>query len=141
MARLIAVLAVLAFTLVPMGLVVPAASAQQCSFAPGSVVQLAGTPHLFIADAQGTLHWGGATRGLAGKTIEWSNRCNIGLDALRAAPRGDPWLSSGLPQIGEAIFLSKWEDTEAAPTLLHIQSIPDVELFGITSANYLNFVL
>ena len=43
--------------------------------------------------------------------------------------RGDPWLSSGLPKIGEPIYLSKWEDSDPAPTLLHIQSIADVELF------------
>jgi hypothetical protein len=100
-----------------------------------------GTPHLFIVDEQGVLHWGGDTRALAGRTINWNARCNVGLDALRAMPRGDPWLTAGLPKIGEPIYLAKWEDTEAQPRLLHIQSIPDVELFGINTANYLNFVM
>src|SRR5262249_16036237 len=90
---------------------------------------------------QGILHWGGDTRALAGRFIDWNSRCDVGLDTLRAARRGDPWLSSGLPKIGEPIFLSKWEDTEAAPTLLHIQSIPDGELFGINEAKYGSFVL
>lgn len=113
----------------------------QCSFAPGSVVELAGTPHLFIADSNGVLHWGGDTRGLAGRPIDWNNRCSLELGPLRAARRGDPWLSAGLPKIGEPIYQAKWEDTEAAPTLLHILSIADVELFGITEANYGNFIL
>src|SRR5438067_10603905 len=118
-----------------------AASAQssQCSMTNGAVVQLTGTPHLFVVDASGVLHWGGDTRGLAGKFIDWNNRCTVGLDALRAMRRGDPWLSSGLPKIGNPIYLSKWEDSETSPTLVHIQSIADVELFGINEANYGNF--
>ncbi|MBM2812719.1 MAG: hypothetical protein HW416_3478, partial [Chloroflexi bacterium] len=87
------------------------------------------------------LHWGGDTRSLAGRVINWSGQCAVNLSQLTAAPRGDPWLSSGLPKIGDPIYLSKWEDTEAAPTLLHIQSIADVELFGIHTANYGNFIL
>jgi hypothetical protein len=118
----------------------PAVQAQ-CSFTPGAVVQLVGTPHLFIVDESGVLHWGGDTRALAGRYIDWSRHCDLSLDALRATRRGDPWLSSGLPKIGDPIYLSKWEDTEATPRLLHIQSITDVELFGINAANYLNFVL
>ncbi len=133
----VAALVVLGF-----GALTPAsAQSSQCSMAPGAVVQLTGTPHLFVADSQGVLHWGGDTRGFAGKFIDWNNRCSVGLDALRAMPRGDPYLSSGLPKIGDPIYLSKWEDSEASPTLLHILSIADVELFGINERNYGNFVL
>ncbi len=117
------------------------AAVQACLSTPGAVVQLIGTPHLFIVDAQGVLHWGGDTRGLAGRPIDWSTQCEVDLETLLQAIRGDPWLSSGLPRVGEAIYLSKWEDTEPAPTLLHIQSIADVELFGITTANYGNYVI
>jgi len=46
-----------------------------------------------------------------------------------------------MPKIGEPIYLAKWETDEDAPRLLHIQSIADVELFGIGTANYLNFVM
>jgi hypothetical protein len=105
------------------------------------VIQLVGTPHLFIADELGMLHWGGDTRALAGKVIDWSNHCDVGLDVLRSMSRGDPWLSSGLPKIGNPIYLSKWEDADPSPTLLHIQSISDVELFGINETNYGRFVL
>src|SRR5215216_3226345 len=119
---------------------VPTTTAQ-CTYAPGTPVQLVGTPHLFIADDQGVLHWGGDTRALAGHDIAWGNQCTVTLSELTAATRGDPWLSAGLPKIGEPIYLAKWEDTDRAPRLLHILSIADVELFGINTANYGNFVL
>jgi fibronectin type 3 domain-containing protein len=138
MVRMLVVLGfVLAHTLVLMSPV----AAQQCLTAPGAVVQLVGTPHLFVVDEQGILHWGGDTRGLSGHYIDWSNRCEVELNVLQQARRGDPWLSSGLPKIGNPIFLSKWEDDEAEPTLLHIQSIADVELFGINATNYGNFII
>jgi hypothetical protein len=55
--------------------------------------------------------------------------------------RADPWLSAGLIKIGDPIYFVKWESGEARPTLLHIQSIRDVELFGIDATNYGTFVL
>jgi hypothetical protein len=119
---------------------VPTTTAQ-CTYSEGTPVQLVGTPHLFIADAQGVLHWGGDTRALAGKEILWGNQCTVTLSELTAATRGDPWLSAGLPKIGDPIYLAKWEDTDRAPRFLRIQSIPDVELFGINTANYGNFIM
>jgi len=140
MFRLAVALAVLGSTLTSM-LAPTQVAAQQCNYSFGNVVQLTGTPHLFIADEQGILHWGGDTRGLANRLVDWNNRCNVGLDTLQGARRGDPWLSSGLPKIGDPIYLSKWETEEQAPRLLHIQTIADVELFGINTANYGNFIL
>jgi len=109
--------------------------------AAGAVVGLAGTPHLWIADAQGLLHWAGDTRALAGKTILWSTRRDVTLDQLKTMQRGDPWLSAGLLKIGTPIYLVKWETEQAQPTLLQIQNIADVEIFGINSANYGLFVM
>ncbi|HXI16574.1 MAG TPA: hypothetical protein VNM48_09390 [Chloroflexota bacterium] len=43
-------------------------AAQQLGVARG-VYALAGTPHLWISDDQGTLHWGGDTRALSGRAI------------------------------------------------------------------------
>jgi hypothetical protein len=60
---------------------------------------------------------------------------------LRAFQRGDPWLSAGLLKIGDPIYQVKWETNEAQPRLLHIQSIQDVEVFGISAANYGMFVM
>ena len=118
----------------------PVAHAQQV-FLPGTVVALEGTPHLWIADDQGVLHWGGDTRALSGRHINWSARAEVSLAGLRALPKGDPWLSAGLLKQGDPIYLVKWETEWPQPRLLHIQSIADVEIFGIDETNYGNFVL
>jgi hypothetical protein len=109
--------------------------------APGTVVALQGTPHLWIVGEDGLLHWAGDTRALAGRTVNWASRFSLALEQLRAQPRGDPWLSAGLLKDGDPIYLVKWETDWPQPKLLHIQSIQDVELFGITAANYGRFVL
>jgi hypothetical protein len=119
---------------------VPVAQAQQV-FVHGAVVALQGTPHLWIADEQGVLHWGGDTRALADRHVNWSARTEVSLDGLRALEMGDPWLSAGLLKDGDPIYLVKWETEWPQPRLLHIQSIADVELFGINETNYGNFVL
>ncbi len=118
----------------------PVAHAQQV-FVPGAVVALEGTPHLWIADDQGVLHWGGDTRALSGRNINWSARTEVSLEGLRALPKGDPWLSAGLLKQGDPIYLVKWETNWPQPRLFHIQSIADVEIFGINETNYGNFVL
>ena len=107
----------------------------------GAVVGLAGTPHLWVADALGTLHWAGDTRALAGKNVQWGNRSEVNLAQLQGMRRGDPWLTAGLLKSGDPIYFVKWESNQAAPQMLHIQSILDVELFGINSANYGMMVL
>jgi hypothetical protein len=108
---------------------------------PGAVVALRGTPHLWVADAQGVLHWAGDTRALAGRTVDWGSHREASLDEIRALRRGDPWLSAGLLQLGEPIYLVKWEADLLWPTLLHIQAIADVELFGINAGNYGQLVM
>ena len=113
----------------------------QGAFAHGAVVALQGTPHLWFADEHGVLHWGGDTRALAGKHILWSNRVEVSLDRLRTLPVGDPWLTAGLLKDGDPIYLVKWETEWELPQLFHIQSIGDVELFGINGSNYGNFVI
>jgi hypothetical protein len=106
----------------------------------GGVVQLAGTPHLWIA-GDGALHWAGDTRALAGHRVNWGDRRELTLADLLEYPIGDPWLYGGLIKMGDPIYFVKWETDQAAPTLLHIQSILDVELFGIDASNYGKFVL
>ncbi len=121
---------------------VPALTVQaQSAFAHGTVVALQGTPHLWFADEQGVLHWGGDTRALAGKHVRWDSRTEVTLTQLLELNRGDPWLSAGLLKDGAPIYLVKWETDWSEPRLLHIQSIGDVELFGINGSNYGNFVL
>ena len=109
--------------------------------APGTVVALQGTPHLWVADDQGVLHWAGDTRALAGHQVNWNTRVEVSVEQLGALQRGDPWLSTGLLKDGDPIYFPKWETEWSAPRLLHIQSIRDVELFGINGSNYGALVL
>lgn len=106
----------------------------------GGVVQLVNTPHVWVM-AGGTYHWAGDTRALSGKSVDWNKRTTASLDQLRGLPIGEPWLSAGLLKVGDPIFLVKWETDAPQPTLLHIQSIADVELFGINGGNYGALVL
>ena len=130
------IIGVLISTLAP-ALIVQA----QGVFAHGAVVALRGTPHLWIADQQGVLHWAGDTRALAGRHVRWDSRIEVTLAQLQGLNRGDPWLSAGLLKDGDPIYLVKWETEWPQPRLFHIQSIGDVELFGINGSNYGNFVL
>lgn len=141
MSRLLLALTVtlLLWFLPPLALAAP--SPQTIATSQGAVLRLAGTPHLWIADEQGVLHWAGDTRALSGKVIDWSAQYEVSLDQLLALRRGDPWLSAGLLKLGEPIYFVKWESGEPQPTLLHIQAITDVELFGINSSNYGAMVL
>jgi hypothetical protein len=139
-------LAVFSVLLCAMGLTDPHAAfsareVAQTTFPPGAVVGLQGTVHLWIADQNGVLHWGGDTRALQGQTIDWNTRIDVSLDTLRTLQIGDPLLSAGLLQDGIPIYLVKWETTDTVPRLLHIQCIHDVELFGINGSNYGKFVL
>lgn len=117
------------------------AAAHPAALSAGAVVALKGTPHIWVADSSSVLHWGGDTRAIAGKTINWGDRTEVTAEQLRAFQIGDPWLSAGLVKIGDPIYFAKWEASDPVPTLLHIQSIADVELFGINGSNYGAMVL
>src|SRR5688500_14544536 len=132
---------VVAFMLLASALPVLAGPASQNTMPPGTVVSLEGTPHLWIADEEGALHWGGDTRALADRFVNWGDRRLVSLAQLGTFRVGDPWLSAGLLKMGDPIYLVKWESDQDRPTLLHIQSIADVETFGISGSNYGNFVL
>jgi len=83
-----------------------AQSSPQARLPHGAVISLKGTPHLWIADEEGILHWGGDTRALTGKFIDWSNRVEVTVDQLKSLPGGDPWLSAGLLKDGDPIYLT-----------------------------------
>ncbi|MYB76302.1 MAG: hypothetical protein F4X83_04245, partial [Chloroflexi bacterium] len=127
--RTISLLAVAVLTLATLS---PAIGAQAAPPIPyGAVISLQGTSHLWFADEEGALHWGGDTRALSGRYINWNNRVEVSLQELQVLNIGDPWLSAGLMKEGDPIYLVKWETEWAEPKLLHIQSISDVEIFGI----------
>ena len=115
--------------------------AQEPPLEHGTIINLKDTPHLWIVDEHGLLHWASDTRALAGKLLQWNKRIELSREQLRTLPIRDPWLSTGLLKDGAPIYLVKWEHDWATPRLLHIQSIEDVQLFGITGNNYGRFVL
>src|SRR5437867_6065354 len=108
---------------------------------PKEIVVVSGTTHAFVADEQGVLHYVGDTRALAGRPVDWVDRTEMTPDGIKARERGDPWLSASLLKLGDAIYLAKWESGERAPRLLQIQSIEDLEFFGVDSHNYAALVL
>ncbi len=108
----------------------------QSEIVPGTVVVLSGTAHVWVADDGGILHWAGDTRALAGRAANWDLRREVHLADLLAMPRGAPWLSSGLLKVGDPVYLVKWETSETSPTLNHVASVRDLELFGIDDANW-----
>jgi hypothetical protein len=137
------------FSLLLLQATIPAAASAQdaprCDFqtaAPiGSVAGLEATPHLWILGPDGFAHWAGDTRALAAREVRWDSRCTGDQAFFQQVQKGDPWLSTGLVKIGDPIYLAKWETEQLAPVLLHVQSISDVELFGINASNYGQFVL
>ena len=109
--------------------------------APRPLLALDGTPHLWVLDEQQVARWAGDTRALTGLSIDWGDVDQVTTGELAARKLGDPHLTLGLLKIGDPIYLVKWETTEAAPSLFHIQCLRDVELFGIGERNYGAFVL
>ena len=105
------------------------------------VVALGGTPHLWLGDDTYTLHWLGDTRVLGGRSPAQHARWVATLDELRTFRRGDPWLSAGFVALGDALYLARWDADQSRPTLLHVQSLADLELFGVDGSNYHRFVL
>jgi hypothetical protein len=134
-------LLLLVSVITPLGRTGLAPAAAESVFPVGAVVGLQGTPHLWIADEVGVLHWGGDTRALRNRFVDWSARVEVSLDTLKTLTRGDPYLTAGLLKDGDPIYLVKWETEEAVPRLFHIPCIADVELFGIKTENYLTFVI
>ena len=56
----------------------------------GSIIQLHGTPHLWLADEQGIYHWVGDTRALSGKHALWDSKRFVSIHELVTFPVGDP---------------------------------------------------
>jgi hypothetical protein len=108
----------------------------QHSLLSGTVVALQGTPYLWVAGEDQALHFAGDTRALGEVDIDWAARREVDLDELRRYRIGDPLRSAGLVKLGERIYLAKWETDQPAPSLYHIPSIKDLELFGINGHNY-----
>jgi hypothetical protein len=134
--RAVALAATLAGSLMGAGATPALARGEAAPNTPGAVVTVSGAPFLWVADDLGLLHLVGDTRALDGHTVEWSNVNPLTLDQIRAAGRGEPWLSAALVRIGDAIYLPRWTANAATPTLYHVQSPMDLALIGVNDQNY-----
>jgi hypothetical protein len=110
-------------------------------FGQGAVVALKGTPHIWVADQLGTLHWAADTRSLAGHIVDMSRRTEVTPAQLATLPRGEPWLSAPLVKVGDPIFVPAWNGSAAQPTLLRVQSTVDLQLLGVEGPAYQSLVL
>lgn len=110
-------------------------------FAQGAVVALKGTPHQWVADERGTLHWAADTRVLAGRTVNTANRTEVTAEQLATLPRGEPWLGAPLVKLGDPIYVPTWAAGATQPSLLHVQSPADLLLFGLEGPTFDRMVL
>lgn len=120
-------------------------------FKKGTIVSLHRTPHLWVADQEGVLHWIGDMRGfyssefvkLAGDGFQadTSGVRELSLGELGAARRGAPWLTATFVQLGDTVYVPQWALGEAAPVLQQVQSPSDLALFGVTPADASALVL
>ena len=58
-----------------------------------------------------------------------------------AGPRSSLALGASFVKIGERVYLAHWPNNRDVPTLLHVKSPEDLQVFGITDTNYGEFVL
>jgi len=122
----------------------PAAAAtpdQITAPAPGEVLRLEGTDHLWVVDAQGVAHVASDPAALAGKPVDWSDVQEASVTGLQSLPQGAPYLTADLVKIGDSIYVPQFAMDGTAPTLLRVNSPADLALFGITDSNYGQLVL
>jgi hypothetical protein len=125
----------------------PAAHAISASPAPalprGTLVSLQGTPHVWVADQQGALHWVGDLNGMVRHLAEERDAASPTLDPsdfvieavqhyfdiipawtleqLRAATPAEPWLTYEFVRLDGSIYLVRREIGRRGPLLLRVQ--------------------
>lgn len=114
----------------------PVAEAAPAPLSAGQLVYLRDTPHVWIADQQGVLHWVGDSLALRGRTVDWASLREVTRQELLQYPRGGPFVSAGFVTEGHNVFLARWEQWEPLPRLLLVGSPADLSLFGINGTNY-----
>ena len=95
----------------------------------------------------GKYHWVGDSRALVGGKPVLRGPPALG-DRDQSVRRlehkgtiGDPYLSAPLLMGAGDMYLPKWEQDQAQPTLLHIKSIDDVRVFGVKGATYVRCLI
>lgn len=117
-----------------------------------------GTPHTWLADEHGTLHWVGDSIALA-RAIYTSREYTLedpldpalrrslgapmalGYEQMLGAPRGEPLLSTAFVEVAGAVYYPRWETFDADPVLLRLASPDDLSVFGVTPASRDRLVL
>ncbi len=100
----------------------------------GAVVLLRGTPHYWVADEAGVLHWAIDTRALSGRYVRWGDQREVTLPELERLPRGAPWLTAPVSFVRAAgrLYVVRWEAGLRWPALLPAPSVEALAPFGIT---------
>jgi hypothetical protein len=104
----------------------------------GSVIVVRDTPHFWVADERGVLHWASGTRALVGRYVRWDTGREVTPAELETLPRGEPWLLTPIGLVrgtadGE-LYVVVWHSGVAWPALLRAPSADALRPFGITPA-------
>lgn len=105
-------------------------------FAPGTVVVIRGTPHLFVSDADGRLHWAADPRAIEGRAVTPARFVVASLEEVMASPRGEPWVTLPILVDGTQIAVASATGEDTAPTLRIVGSVAELEAIGVDRENY-----
>ena len=101
----------------------------------GTLVLVRDTPHFWVADEQGVLHWANGTRALVGRYVRWSDQRTVSTAELEQLPRGEPWLLLPLSFVrtgGPELYVMVWQGGVTWPALLRVSSVEALRPFGVT---------
>jgi hypothetical protein len=73
--------------------------------------------------------------------VEWGSRVEVVPEQLAGLPLGEPWLSAGMVELERAIYVPTAVGSAPEPVLLRVQSVADLQLFGVSDQNYGSVVL
>ena len=100
----------------------------------GSVVLVRDTPHFWVADEKGVLHWASGTRALVGRYVRWDAQRTVSAAELERLPRGEPWLLAPLSFVrgaGGDLYVVVWQSGVTWPALLRVDRVEALRPFGI----------
>lgn len=113
---------------------IPQSAAPPSRLPHGAVVLVRDTPHFWVADEQGILHWASGTRALVGRYVRWDQQRTVSASELERLPRGEPWLLAPIAFVRGAtgdLHVVVWQSGVTWPTLLRAGSVEALRPFGI----------
>jgi hypothetical protein len=102
----------------------------------GTIVIVRDTPHFWVADERGVLHWVSGTRALVGRYARWDAQRIVSAAELERFPRGEPWLLAPVGFVGgdgAELHVVTWHSGVTWPTLLRAPGLDALRPFGITA--------